>query len=152
MGEAISTSECERGAKILEQNMGTKRSWQKSRMDKQLYVSRQKGGRGLCNNEDSVDASTQWLENYIQMRGGRLIAATRNNTNDTRTSETTITRKQKWEEKQLYERFKRLISNITYEKTEIWLRKGNLKRKIASLLIAAQNNAIKANHIRLENR
>ena len=54
----------------------------------------------------------------------------------------TITRKQKWEEKPLYDRFKRLINNILHQKTWTWLRKGNLKRETESLLIAAQDNAI----------
>ena len=67
---------------------------------------------------------------------------------NTRTSGTTITRKQNLEEKQLYGRFKRQITNISYEKTWTWLRKGNLKRETESLLIAAQNNAIKTNHIK----
>ena len=58
----------------------------------------------------------------------------------------TITRKQKWEEKQLYGRLKRLISKKN-EKTWMWRRKGNLKRETESLLIATQN-AIKTNHIK----
>ena len=41
------------------------------------------------------------------------------------------------------------MSNISHEKTWTWLRKGNLKRETESLLIAAQNNAIKANHIKV---
>ena len=53
----------------------------------------------------------------------------------------TITRKQKWEEKQLYGRFKRLINNISHEKTWTWLTKGNFKRETESLRIAAQNIA-----------
>ena len=60
----------------------------------------------------------------------------------------TITRKQKWEGKLLYGRFKRLINNTSHDKTWIWLRKGNFKREAESLLIAAQNNAIKTNHIK----
>ena len=56
--------------------------------------------------------------------------------------------KQKLEEKQHYGRFKRLISNISYEKTWKWLRKGNFKREKESLLIAAQSNAIRTNHIK----
>ena len=60
----------------------------------------------------------------------------------------TITRKQKWEEKQLFGYFKRPISNISHEKTGTSLRKGNLNIEIESLLIAAQNNAIRTNHIK----
>ena len=60
----------------------------------------------------------------------------------------TITRKQKWEGKQLYGRFKRLINNILHDKTWTWLRKGNFKRETESLLIAAQDSAIRSNHIK----
>ena len=59
----------------------------------------------------------------------------------------TTTRKQKWEEKQLYGRFQRLINNISHDKTWTWLRKANFKRETKSLLLAAQNNAIRNNHI-----
>ena len=102
-----------------------------------LYVSRKEGGRGLASIEDSEDTSIQRLKDYIEKREGKLITTIRNNTNDTRTSGTTITRKQKWEEKQLYGRFKLLINNISHEKTWTRLRKGNLKRETESLLIAA---------------
>ena len=59
-----------------------------------------------------------------------------------------ITRKQKREGKQLYGRFKRLINNISHEKTWTWLRKGNFKRETESLQIAAQDSAIRTNHIK----
>ena len=61
----------------------------------------------------------------------------------------TITRKQKWEGKQLYGGFKWLINNISHDKTWTWLRKGNLMRETESLQIAAQNNAIRTNHIKV---
>ena len=44
--------------------------------------------------------------------GGTLITATRNNTDNTSINKTKITRKQKWEEKQLYEDFKRQRTKI----------------------------------------
>ena len=50
--------------------------------------------------------------------------------------------------KQLYGSFKRLTSDISHENTWTWLKKGNLKRETESLLIAAQNNAIRTNHIK----
>ena len=59
-----------------------------------------------------------------------------------------ITRKQKWERKQLYGQFKRLINNISHDKTWTWLRKGNFKRETESLLIAEQDNAVRTNHIK----
>ena len=62
-----------------------------------LNVSRKEGGRRLTGTENSVDASIQRLTDYIENPGGRLIIATRNNTDHTRTTRTTMTRKQKWE-------------------------------------------------------
>ena len=87
--------------------------------------------------EDSIDASVHQLEDYMEKHRGRLITFTRNNTNDTRSSGTAITRKQKWEVKQLCKRLKRLTSDISQEKTWTYLRKGNLKRETESLQIAA---------------
>ena len=58
--------------------------------DYRLYVSRIEGGRGLASIEDSVGTSIQRHEDYIEKRGGRLIIATRNHTNDTRVSGMTI--------------------------------------------------------------
>ena len=63
----------------------------------------------------------------------------------------TINRKQKWEEKQPYGRFYRikwLKNNISHEKTWTWLSKGNFKRETESLLIAAQNKAMRTNYIK----
>ena len=113
-----------------------------------LYVSRKEGGRGLASIEDSVDASIQRLKDYIQNHEGGLITATRNETENTMNNTMTITRKQKWEGKQLYGRFKRRINNISHDKTWTWLRKGNFKRETESLLIAAQDSTIRTNHIK----
>ena len=40
----------------------------------------------------------QRIEDYIEKHGGRLITATRNNSDNTRINWTKITKKQKWEE------------------------------------------------------
>ena len=82
-----------------------------------LYVSRKEGGRGLSSIEDSVDTSIQRLEDYIEKNEGGLTRAIRSNTDNTNINRTTITRKQKWEEKQLYGFLKRLINNISHKKT-----------------------------------
>ena len=62
-----------------------------------LYVSRKEEGRGLA----SIDASIR-LEDYIEKHEGGLITAIRNYTDNTKTNRMTITRKQKWEGKQLW--------------------------------------------------
>ena len=92
-----------------------------------------------------IGTTTQRL--YEKHDGG-LITAIRNDNDDTMDKWVTINRKQNSEGKQLYGRLKRLINNISHDKTWIWLRKGNFKREIESLLIAAQNNAVRTNHIK----
>ena len=113
-----------------------------------LYVSRKEGGRGFASIEDTVDASIQQLEDYIEKHERGLITTIRVDTDNMINKRMTTTRKQKWEGKQLYGRFKRLINNISHQKTWTWLRKGNLKRETESLLIATQDNAIRTNHIK----
>ena len=62
-------------------------------IDKTICVKQKAGGRGLASIKDNADASMQRLEDYIEKRGKTLIAATRNNTEETRTSRPEITRK-----------------------------------------------------------
>ena len=113
-----------------------------------LYVPRKGGGRRLASIEDSIDTSIQRLKVYIEKYERGLITAIRNNTDKTIDNRMTKTRKQKWEEKQLNGGFKQLINNISHDKTWTWLRKGNFKRETVSLLMAAQNSAIRTNHIK----
>ena len=53
----------------------------------------------------------------MQKHEGGLNTAIRNDTENTMDNKMTITWKQKWEEKQLYGRFKRLINHISHDKT-----------------------------------
>ena len=102
------------------------------------YYYYYKGGRGLASTEDSVDALIQWLEDYIEKRRGKLITATRINTEKTRINRMEITRKQKENN-----------SLIDYQATSHTIRHWrNVNRGIESLLVAAQNNAIRTNHIK----
>ena len=111
-------------------------------------MSRKEGGRGLVDNEDSVDASIQRLKDNIEECREIMITATRNNTDNKRANRRTITRKQKWEDKHLNGHFKRQTTKISHVKTGKLLRKGNLKRETESLQKAAQNNDIRTNHIK----
>ena len=63
------------------------------------------------------------------------ITALKNDKDSTRDNRKTMTRKQKWERKQLCWRFKRLISNISHDKTWTWLKKGSFMRETESFLI-----------------
>ena len=60
------------------------------------YVSRKEGERGLSSIENSVDASIQRLEDYIQKQDRGLITAIRNETDNTMDNRMTIIKKQKW--------------------------------------------------------
>ena len=114
----------------------------------QTIFIKKRDGRGFASIEDSVHASIQRLEDYIEKHERGLITAIRNNTDNTIDNRMTITRKHKWEEKQLFGRFKQLINNISHKKKWTWKRKGNFKRETESLLMAAQNSAIRTNHIK----
>ena len=110
-----------------------------------LYVPRKEGGRGLDSIKKSVDTSIQRLEKH---KSG-LFTAIRNNTDNKIDNRMAKTRKQKWEGKLLHGRFKRLINNISHDKTWTCLRKENFKREIETLLMAGQNIAITTNHIKV---
>ena len=112
------------------------------------YVSRKQGGGGLARIEDTVDASIQRLQDYIEKHERGLITTIRVDTDNTINERMTTTRKQKWEGKQLYCPFKCLINNISHQKTWTCQRKRNLKRETESLQIAAQDNAIRTNPIK----
>ena len=114
-----------------------------------IYVSRKEWVRGLASIEDSVDASIQRFDDDIGKHERGLITAIRNNTDNTIDKRMTISRIQKWEEKHFYGRFKRLIYNILHQNTWTWLREGNFERETESPHLAAQNNAIKTNHIKV---
>ena len=59
-----------------------------------LYVFRKVGGRGLVSLEDTVDASIQRLEDYIEKHERGIITTIRNDTDNTTDERMTTTRKQ----------------------------------------------------------
>ena len=79
----------------------------------------------------------------------KLTAAASNSNGNIRTNrKPTTSRRQKWEDKQLYGYFKRQTGEIKHDKSWTWLRKENLERKTKFLLIAAQNNAIRTKYMK----
>ena len=81
----------------------------------------------------------------------RLITGASNSNGNIRLNrKTKITWKPKLKNPQLYRCFKRQTGEIEREKRWAWLRKGNLKRKTRPLFIAAQNNALRTNYIKVK--
>ena len=74
------------------------------------YMSRKEGGGDLTSIEDSVDPSHNGSKTTKKSGGGRLIIATRNNIGSTTINRTVIIRRNR--KKEVYGRFKRLISDI----------------------------------------
>ena len=109
-----------------------------------LYVLR-KGGSGLASIKDSVDPSIWRLEDYIKKRKERLITASSNSNGDIRANRT-MSRKQKWKEKQLYGYFK---WNFAQENLYVATKK-NLRRETESFQITTQNNTIRTDGIKAE--
>ena len=66
---------------------------------------------------------------YIEKHERGLIRAIRKDTDNTIDDRMIIAKKQKWEKKQPYGLFKRLINTISREKTWAWLRKSNFQSK-----------------------
>ena len=64
-----------------------------------LYVSRKEGGRSLASIEDKVDASLQWIEDYIEKHERGLITAIRNETDNTMDNSMTTNMKKMWKKK-----------------------------------------------------
>ena len=79
-----------------------------------LFISRKEGGRRHTSIEDSVEASIQRLEDYIEKHERGLITAIRNDTDNMIDDRMTKTRKKKWEKKQFYAHVKRLINTISH--------------------------------------
>ena len=113
-----------------------------------IYVPRKEEERGYASIKKSVDTSIRLIEDYIKKRQEALITAAKNNSDTVRKNRRTITRKQKWQEKQLHGYFNRKIGEISHEKTWAWIRNGNFKCETKSLLVAAENNAKRTNYIK----
>ena len=96
---------------------------------------------------------SQYEDSKTENKEG-LIIVTNKIIDNIRRNRTTITRKLKWAEKQLYGYFKQQSDEISQERTWTWLRKGTLKRETESILRAAGNYAIRTNYIqaKIDNR
>ena len=80
-----------------------------------LYVSIKERERELASIEDCIDPSTQGLKDNIKNEQRGLITAANNSIKNINTD--SETKKQKWEERQIFGDFKRKTDETTQEKT-----------------------------------
>ena len=126
----------QRARKLMTMQKASQR-WRKTDSTRQ----EKKGGRELSSIEDNVHASIQRLEDDIKNPAEDWLQQPETIQKTTSISRIKIIRKLKWQRKNFYDHFKWQTSKISVEKTWTWLRKGNLKKEIESLMIA-QNNTI----------
>ena len=126
----------------------------KSNVDR-LYLPRKDEGRGLLGVEDTVNIAKVSLKRYVNNSTERLLSSLRITEDDEFIeSEADVKkrkrteRKENWKEKTLHGQFLRQTDDITVEDRWLWLKQGNLKRETESLILAAQEQAVRTNVIK----
>ena len=126
----------------------------KSNVDR-LYLPRKDGGRGLLGVEDTVNIAKVSWKRYVNNSTERLLSSLRiieddefiESEADVKKRKRTE-RKENWKEKTLHGQFLRQTDDITGEDRWLWLKQGNLKRETESLILAAQEQAVRTNVIK----
>ena len=125
-----------------------------------IYLSRKEGGRRLISAEDTVKLDILGLERYVlTSEEGLLITARRvdgdyeqhlgmiesvKEFKERRRNERSNVLKQK----KLHGQFSNETEEVAGEEKWLWLRDGSIKRETASLIMAAQEQAIWTNAIK----
>ena len=125
----------------------------KSDVDR-LYIPRKEGGRGLISIEDCVELVISGSEVYVHEIEERLIQAARGDKIDGLEAVSVLKRSKKekrledWEEKVLHGLYLRQNKEVRSDQCLAWLKNGDLKRETESLIVAAQNQSIRANLVK----
>ena len=125
----------------------------KSDVDR-LYIPRKEGGRGLISIEDCVELAMKGLEVYVSRSEERLIQAARGDKIVGLEAASVLKRSKKekrledWEEKVLHAQYLRQTKEVRSDQCWFWLQNGDLKRDTESLIVAAQNQSIRANLVK----
>ena len=119
------------------------------------YISRKEGGRGLLCAEDTINLAKIGLERYVKESKERLIIAARGDNENTEIDtgkefkkRTRLERKTKWKEKTLHGQFLRQTEELADKDQWSWLTDGTLKRETESLIMAAQEQALRTNLVK----
>jgi hypothetical protein len=113
-----------------------------------LYVQRKEGGRGLKSVMDTVKDEERQLAQYVCSMEGSLMQAVSNRLRlqECAESENRISHESNWKEKPMHGQFPRQIEEVCSNISWQWLVNGHLKRETESLIVAAQDQALRTNH------
>ena len=124
-----------------------------------IYLSRKEGGRGLISVEDTVKLAILGLERYVLTSGEGLLIAARRVDGDHEQHLGMIESVKEFKERRRNERSNVLKqkklhgqffnqTDVAGEEKWLWLRDRSIKRETESLIMAAQEQAIRTNAIK----
>ena len=114
-----------------------------------LYKPIKEGGKGLISIEDCVELAIRGLEVYVPGSEERLIQAARRDKIDGLEAASVLKRSKKdkrledWYEKVLHGQYLRQTTEGRSDQCWAWLKNGDFKREIESLIVALQNQSIR---------
>jgi len=118
-----------------------------------IYVEREKGGRGLMSIEDTVKYETHSLKKYTETSesqvirtAGKIIKSDGDENPLEYRNQQKKTRLENWREKPMNGQHLRQTKDNTAKESWQWLKRGSLKRQTESLIIAAQDQALRTNY------
>ena len=120
-----------------------------------LYLPRKEGGRGLMSAEDTVNLATIGLKRYVRESEEKLLVAARGDTEDEQLEtenefkrRNRQERKTNWKEKVMHGQFLRQTEDVADKDQWLWLKDGSLKRETETLIMAAQEQALRTNLVK----
>ena len=120
-----------------------------------VYIPRKKG-RSLISIKDCVELAIRGLEVYVHGSEERLIQAATGNKIDDLKAASVLKRSKKekrledTEEKVLHGQYFRQTKEVRSDHIIVWLQSGDLERETESLILAAQNQSIRTNLIKVK--